>query len=68
LLCFSNASTAAPADIAERLQPIIDEKRGPAEVVFELEFPGRFTALVRPNSYVKVPVSGARHHLHLWIT
>jgi DNA polymerase-3 subunit alpha len=47
-------TTAAPADIAERLQPIIDEKRGPAEVVFELEFPGRFTALVRPNSYVKI--------------
>src|SRR5229473_3013760 len=34
-------TTAAPADIAERLQPIIDEKRGSAEVVFELEFPGR---------------------------
>jgi DNA polymerase-3 subunit alpha len=46
--------TSAPADIAERLQPIIDEKRGSAEVVFELEFPGRFTALVRPNSYVKI--------------
>jgi DNA polymerase III subunit alpha len=45
---------SAPADIAERLQPIIDEKRGSAEVVFELEFPGRFTALVRPNPYVKI--------------
>jgi DNA polymerase-3 subunit alpha len=44
----------APEDIAERLQPIIDEKRGTAEVVFELEFPGRFTALVRPNPYVKI--------------
>ncbi|HSU87618.1 MAG TPA: OB-fold nucleic acid binding domain-containing protein, partial [Terriglobia bacterium] len=47
-------TTAAPADIAERLQPIIDEKRGSAEVIFELEFPGRFTALVRPNPYVKI--------------
>jgi len=47
-------STLAPADIAERLQPLIDEKRGSAEIVFELEFPGRFTALVRPNPYVKI--------------
>jgi DNA polymerase-3 subunit alpha len=44
----------APEDVADRLQPIIDEKRGPAEVIFELEFPGRFTALVRPNPYVKI--------------
>jgi len=44
----------APPDLAERLQPIIDEKRGSAEVIFELEFPGRFTALVRPNPYVKI--------------
>jgi DNA polymerase-3 subunit alpha len=44
----------APADLAERLQPLLDEKRGPAEVIFELEFPGRFTALVRPNPYVKI--------------
>jgi DNA polymerase-3 subunit alpha len=47
-------TSVVPADVAERLQPIIDEKRGPAEVVFELEFPGRFTALVRPNAYVKI--------------
>jgi DNA polymerase-3 subunit alpha len=47
-------SSLAPEDIAERLQPIIDEKKGSAEVVFELEFPGRFTALVRPNPYVKI--------------
>jgi len=47
-------SNLAPEDIAERLQPIIDEKRGPAEIIFELEFPGRFTALVRPNPYVKI--------------
>jgi len=44
----------APIDIAERLQPVIDKKTGPAEVVFELEFPGRYTALVRPNPYVKI--------------
>ncbi|HYR86035.1 MAG TPA: DNA polymerase III subunit alpha [Terriglobia bacterium] len=47
-------TATAPPDIAERLQPIIDEKRGSAEVIFELEFPGRFTAMVRPNSYVKI--------------
>ena len=47
-------SSLAPRDIAERLQPIIDEKRGSAEIIFELEFPGRFTALVRPNPYVKI--------------
>src|SRR2546426_1579301 len=47
-------TACAPADIAERLQPIIDEKRGSAEGIFELEFPGRFTALVRPNPYVKI--------------
>jgi len=47
-------SSLAPEDIAERLQPIIDEKRGSAEIVFELEFPGRFTVLVRPNPYVKI--------------
>src|SRR5262245_15259551 len=44
----------APNDIAERLQPIIDEKNRTTEIVFELEFPGRFTALVRPNPYVKI--------------
>jgi DNA polymerase III subunit alpha len=47
-------SSLAPRDVAERLQPIIDEKRGSAEIIFELEFPGRFTALVRPNPYVKI--------------
>jgi DNA polymerase-3 subunit alpha len=47
-------STLAPEDIAEKLQPIIDEKRGTADIIFELEFPGRFTALVRPNPYVKI--------------
>ena len=44
----------APDDIAERLQPVIDEKRGAAEIIFELEFPGRYTAFVRPNPYVKI--------------
>jgi len=47
-------SSLAPGDVAEQLQPIIDEKRGSAEIIFELEFPGRFTALVRPNPYVKI--------------
>jgi DNA polymerase III subunit alpha len=47
-------SSLAPGDIAEKLQPIIDEKRGSAEIIFELEFPGRFTALVRPNPFVKI--------------
>jgi DNA polymerase-3 subunit alpha len=44
----------APSDLAERLQPLIDEKRGSAEIIFELEFAGRYTALVRPNPYVKI--------------
>jgi DNA polymerase-3 subunit alpha len=44
----------APSDLAVRLQPLIDEKRGSAEIIFELEFPGRYTALVRPNPYVKI--------------
>src|SRR5437867_3744459 len=47
-------ASIAPPDLAERLQPIIDEKRGSAEVIFELKFPGRSTALVRPNPYVKI--------------
>jgi DNA polymerase III subunit alpha len=46
-------TTDAPTDIAERLQPIIDEKRGSAEVIFELQYP-TYTALVRPNPYVKI--------------
>jgi DNA polymerase III subunit alpha len=44
----------APSDLAEKLQPLIDEKRGSAEIIFELDFPGRYTALVRPNPYVKI--------------
>jgi DNA polymerase III subunit alpha len=44
----------APSDLAEKLQPVIDEKRGSAEIIFELDFPGRYTALVRPNPYVKI--------------
>ena len=44
----------APADLPEKLQPVIDEKRGSAEIIFELEFPGRYTAMVRPNPYVKI--------------
>jgi DNA polymerase-3 subunit alpha len=44
----------APSNLPEQLQPLIDEKRGAAEIIFELEFPGRYTALVRPNPYVKI--------------
>jgi len=43
----------APIDLAERLQPIIDEKRGSAEIIFELQYP-TYTVLVRPNPYVKI--------------
>ena len=50
----SHRCSTRPTDIAERLQPVIDEKRGSAEIIFELEFPGRYTALVRPNPYVKI--------------
>jgi DNA polymerase-3 subunit alpha len=44
----------APGDVAERLQPVIDEKKGTAEIIFALEFPGRYTAFVRPNPYVRI--------------
>jgi len=46
-------TTEAPTDIAELLQPIIDEKRGSAEIIFELQYP-TYTALIRPNPYVKI--------------
>jgi hypothetical protein len=44
----------AESNMLERLQPVIDEKRGSAEVIFELEFPNRYTVMVRPNPYVKI--------------
>jgi DNA polymerase-3 subunit alpha len=47
-------SESAMEGLAERLQPVIDRKRGPAEVVFELEFRSRHTVVVRANPYVKV--------------
>jgi DNA polymerase-3 subunit alpha len=47
-------ATTAPADLAEQMQPIIDRKRGSAEIIFALNFRDRFTAFVRPNPYVKV--------------
>jgi len=47
-------ATSAPADLAEQLQPIIDRKKGLAEIVFALNYPGRFTVFARPNPYVKV--------------
>ncbi|HEX4997263.1 MAG TPA: DNA polymerase III subunit alpha, partial [Terriglobia bacterium] len=43
----------APETLAEMLQPVIDERRGSAEVVFEIEYPGQ-RVFVRPNPYVKV--------------
>jgi DNA polymerase-3 subunit alpha len=47
-------SESAMDGLAEQLQPLIDRKRGPAEVVFELEFRSRHTVVVRANPYVKV--------------
>ena len=44
----------APADLAARLLPMIESKTGQAEIVFELRFPDRYTAFVRPNPYLKV--------------
>ena len=45
---------AAPADLAERLRPIVEEKTGSAELVFELRYPGRYAVFVRPNPYLNV--------------
>jgi DNA polymerase-3 subunit alpha len=47
-------TTFVSSDVTERLQPVIDEKRGSAEVLFELKFPDRYTVVVRSNLYVKV--------------
>jgi DNA polymerase III, alpha subunit len=47
-------AATAPPDLAEQMQPIIDRKRGSAEIIFVLNFRDRFTAFVRPNPYVKV--------------
>ena len=44
----------APSNLAEQLEHVIGKKGGPAEVTFELEFPGRYTALIRTNPYVRV--------------
>jgi DNA polymerase-3 subunit alpha len=46
-------AVSAPDGLAEKLQPLIDEKRGSAEIVFEIEYPGQ-RVFVRPNPYVKV--------------
>jgi DNA polymerase-3 subunit alpha len=43
----------APDGLAEKLQPLIDEKRGSAEIMFEIEYPSQ-RVFVRPNPYVKV--------------
>ena len=44
----------APDNLAEQLQPMIDQKKGNAEIVFALNYPERYTVYVRPNPYVKV--------------
>ena len=44
----------APADLAERLRPMIEEKSGQTELVFKLRYDGRYTAYIRPNPYLKV--------------
>jgi DNA polymerase-3 subunit alpha len=44
----------APPDLAERLKPMIEGKTGSAELIFELRYPDRYTAFVRPNPYLKV--------------
>lgn len=44
---------AAVRDLAERLQPVIDQKRGAAELIFAIRYPD-YTAFVRPNPYVKI--------------
>ena len=44
----------APLDLAEQLKPMLEKKTGHAEVVFELRYPDRYTAFVRPNPYLKV--------------
>ena len=46
--------STVPQDLPDQLQPIIDLKKGPAELVFALNYPGRYTVYVRPNPYVKV--------------
>ena len=44
----------SPTDLATRLKPIVEKKRGEIELVFELRYPGRYTAYIRPNPYLKV--------------
>src|SRR5205823_440788 len=44
----------ATEDLAAQLQPIIDRKKGLAELVFALNYAERITVFVRPNPYVKV--------------
>jgi DNA polymerase-3 subunit alpha len=47
-------ATTCPPDLPDQLQPIIDRKKGHAEIVFALNYPGKSTVFVRPNPYVKV--------------
>ena len=47
-------AASAPADLAKRLRPIIEEKTGQTELVFELRYPNRYTVFIRPNPYLRV--------------
>ncbi len=44
----------APPDLAARLLPMVEKKTGQAELVFEIRFKNQYTAIVRPNPYLKV--------------
>ena len=45
--------TGVAPDLADRLKPMIEQKSGSAELVFELRYPDK-TVFVRPNPYLKV--------------
>jgi DNA polymerase-3 subunit alpha len=47
-------ATQAPPDLVNRLKSMVERKIGQAELVFEISFPGRYTAFVRPHPYLKV--------------
>jgi DNA polymerase-3 subunit alpha len=46
-------SDAVREDLAERLRPMIEEKTGSAELLFELRYADK-TVFVRPNAFLKV--------------
>ncbi len=45
---------AAPPDLASQLLPLVERKSGQAELVFEIRYKNQYTAIVRPNPYLKV--------------